>query len=322
MITMTEIARLARVSQPTVSRVLNGKPNVAPEIRERVLACAREHDYQPNALAKSLQGSRTHLLALLAPDVSDSFFADLAKGIEAEARKRGYSMILFNSGYSEEREREYLDIARRYRVDGILAAPVREDGGAWGASLQKLDVPVVAVACRIPGVDSVYVDRRQAGTMAAEHLAERGYGRFLFIGEESGPKYAGFRQALADLGHGGRTECAANGDGKELSGFLEAWFRRPAYRTGIFTENDLCALRVLRILRELGVPVPRRAGVMGFDGISVGAYLNPGLTSISQPTSLLAERAVSRLLHRMDCPAGEPLLEMALPAALALREST
>lgn len=73
MITMTEIAKLTRVSQPTVSRVLNGNMNVAPEIRERVLACAKEHDYQPNALAKGLQGSKTHLLGVLLTDISNGF---------------------------------------------------------------------------------------------------------------------------------------------------------------------------------------------------------------------------------------------------------
>ena len=100
MITMTEIAKLTHVSQPTVSRVLNGSMTVAPEIRERVLACAREHDYQFNALAKGLQGSKTKLLGVLVTDISNGFFADLAKRFEAEARENGYSIILFNSDYN------------------------------------------------------------------------------------------------------------------------------------------------------------------------------------------------------------------------------
>ena len=84
MITMTEIARLTGVSQPTVSRVLNGNPNVGQEIRERVLACAKEHNYQCNALAKGLQGSKTMLLGVLVTDISNGFFADLAKAIEPD----------------------------------------------------------------------------------------------------------------------------------------------------------------------------------------------------------------------------------------------
>ena len=138
MITMTEIAKLTNVSQPTVSRVLNGNMNVAPDIRERVLACAKEHHYQPNALAKGLQGSKTHLFGVLLTDVSNGFFADVAKALETEARKHGYSIILFNSNYNTDSEREYLDVVRRYRVDGVLAVPMRETSDIWQGYAENL----------------------------------------------------------------------------------------------------------------------------------------------------------------------------------------
>ena len=98
MITMAEIARLTGVSQPTVSRVLNGNKAVNPEIRERVLACAREHEFQPNVMAQSLVGSKTHLIGVVVTDIGNAFFADLVKHIEQAAGQAGYSMILFNSG--------------------------------------------------------------------------------------------------------------------------------------------------------------------------------------------------------------------------------
>ena len=129
MITMTEIARLTNVSQPTVSRVLNGNQNVAAEIRERVLACAKEHNYQCNALAKGLQGSRTMLLGVLLTDISNSFFADLAKKLESEARRSGHSIILFNSDYDMDKEQAYLDVVRRYRVDGVRTGGAHFAGG-------------------------------------------------------------------------------------------------------------------------------------------------------------------------------------------------
>ena len=155
MITMTEIAKLTHVSQPTVSRVLNGSQTVAPEIRERVLACAREHDYQLNALAKGLQGSRTQLLGVLITDISNSFFADLAKGIEATARKHGYSIILFNSDYSPDNEQEYLDVVRRYRVDGVLAVPIRETSTEWQDYAKKKDLPNETDTRPTRGLESV-----------------------------------------------------------------------------------------------------------------------------------------------------------------------
>ena len=120
MITMAEIARLTGVSQPTVSRVLNGNKTVNPEIREKVLACAREHDFQPNVMAQSLVGSRTKLIGVIVTDIGNAFFADLVKYIEQEAGKAGYSIILFNTGYDAEHEKECLDVVRRYRVDGLV----------------------------------------------------------------------------------------------------------------------------------------------------------------------------------------------------------
>lgn len=121
MITMTEIARLTGVSQPTVSRVLNGNTSVKPEVREKVLACAREHNFQPNAMARGLVGSGTKLIGVVLTDISNSFFADLEKYMEQAARKKGYSLILFNSDYDREKEKHCLDVMRRYRVDGLLS---------------------------------------------------------------------------------------------------------------------------------------------------------------------------------------------------------
>ena len=302
MITMTEIAKLTHVSQPTVSRVLNGSQTVAPEIRERVLACAKEHDYQLNALAKGLQGSRTQLLGVLVTDISNGFFADLAKQIEIAARKSGYSIILFNSDYSPQNEQEYLDVVRRYRVDGVLAVPIRETSAEWKEYVKKLDVPIVAVTRRAKGLDSVYVDHVQAGAMVAAHLLERGFRRFLFIGKDYDGKYAGFRRFLTQAGCGGETDNVVYQDDSQLSQALEGWLRRASDRGAVFAGNDIYALRVLDALRRLDAAVPEEAGVIGFDDTSTGRYLNPRLSSVSQPIAQMAQEAVDRLLDRVEHP--------------------
>ena len=322
MITMTEIARLTNVSQPTVSRVLNGNQNVAAEIRERVLACAKEHNYQCNALAKGLQGSRTMLLGVLLTDISNSFFADLAKKLESEARRSGHSIILFNSDYDMDKEQAYLDVVRRYRVDGVLAVPILQEGSAWPACAHRLDIPVVAVTRHVEGVDSVYLDHTAASGQVARHLAERGYQRFLFIGKKYDMKYMGFYHGLVELGLADRMESMEYVDDQQLQEDLRAYFQQGGPRAGVFANNDICALRVLRLLRVLGVSVPQEAGVVGFDDTYMGPYLNPSLTSISQPTGQIAAEAVSRLLYRMDNPGQLPALDLALPAELVVRESS
>lgn len=322
MITMTEIARLTHVSQPTVSRVLNGSQTVAPEIRERVLACAKEHDYQLNALAKGLQGSRTQLLGVLVTDISNGFFADLAKQIETAARKQGYSIILFNSDYNPQSEQEYLDVVRRYRVDGVLAVPIRETSAEWREYVKKLDVPIITVTRRAEGLDSVYVDHAQAGAMVAAHLLERGFRRFLFIGKDYDGKYAGFRRALAGRGFGPQVTNVVYQDDAQLNRALAAWLRQGTDRGAVFAGNDIYALRVLDALRRLGVSVPAEIGVIGFDDTSIGRYLNPRLSSVSQPIAQMAQDAVARLLDRVEHPGRRDPLNHPLSARLVVREST
>ena len=182
MITMTEIARLTGVSQPTVSRVLNGNQAVNPEIRERVLACAREHDFQPNVMAQSLVGSRTHLIGVVLTDISNSFFADLVKYLEREARASGYSLILFNTNYDPEHEKESLDVVRRYRVDGLVAVPVDERASDWNRLIRKLDIPTVVITKQVRGMDSVYVSHEEAGAQVGEHFREEGFEEYIFFG--------------------------------------------------------------------------------------------------------------------------------------------
>lgn len=322
MITMTEIAKLTHVSQPTVSRVLNGSQMVAPEIRERVLACAKEHDYQFNALAKGLQGSKTKLLGVLVTDLSNSFFADLTKQIETAARQNGCSIILFNSDYDPRSEREYLDVVRRYRVDGVLAVPIQETSEAWQEYVKKLDVPIVAVTRHTRGLDSVYVDHSAAGAMVAAHLLQRGYRRFLFIGKDYDAKYLGFQQTMAENGLENQTSSLVYQEDTQLKRALSAWLDRVNGRSGIFAANDVYALRVLSALRDLGRSVPEQVGVIGFDDTSMGRYLSPKLSSVSQPIDQIAQMAVGRLLERIDHPGQQEAMNYPLSAELVIREST
>lgn len=320
-ITMAEIARLTRVSQPTVSRVLNGNMAVDPAIRERVLACAREHDYQFNALAKSLQGSKTNLLGVIFNDMSNSFFADLAKVIEGKAREHGYSIILFNSDHDPQRQREYMDIVRRYRVDGVLITPTLRDMAAWREGVGRLDIPAVVVTRQVEELDSIYLDHEEAARQVARHLAERGYDRFLFVGKKSDSKFQGFSGELEGMGQAGEPDCFEEADDGAFRNRLEGCLR-PGSRLGIFANNDLWALKTLRALRELKVPVPEEAGVIGFDDISIGRYFYPSLSSVSQPITEMADEAVSRLIHRIGHPDEAQRLDLPMRATLVPREST
>ena len=250
MITMTEIARLTGVSQPTVSRVLNGNQAVNPEIRERVLACAREHNFQPNVIARSLAGSKTMLLGLVFTDISNSFFADLEKLLEQEAKKSGYSVIVFNSDYDWNREKECLDVIRRYRVDGLVIVPVEENS-------EKLRL--IRIETKNPG---------------------------------------------------------------EIRRTLRRHFEGCSGKTGIFAYNDRRAVQIHGILQGLGIEVPGRACLVGFDNTYICDYLYPGLSSVAQSNEEMAAKAVSRLLWKIEHPEDTEIIKEPIRARLIARQSS
>ena len=256
----SQIARLTGVSQPTVSRVLNGNTAVNPEIRERVLACAREHDFQPNVMAQSLVGSKTRLIGVIVTDISNSFFAELVKYIGEEARKDGYSLILFSSDYDLEKERECLDVVRRYRVDGLIMVPVDENGAEWRGMVSRLDIPTVVITRHATGIDSFYVAHDEAGAQVARHLHEQGYEEYIFFGNTTDDKYLGFIDGMANECREFRKHLTiiSSKDSQVIEAALKEHFAKTTGKTGIFAYNDRRAVQMMGILQKMKIRVPEQ----------------------------------------------------------------
>lgn len=324
MITMTEIAKLTGVSQSTVSRVLNGNKAVNPEIRERVLACAREHDFQPNVMAQSLVGSKTRLIGVVLTDISNPFFADLVKYIEQEARKEGYSLILFNTNYDQEHEKECLEVVRRYRVDGLIAVPADEDSAQWRGMIKRLDIPTVVITRRAVGMDSFYVAHDDAGAQVGNHLCQEGYDNYIFFGHTRDIKYQGFVDALAkqDACFRDRLTVIPGKDSGEIQAALEAHFARWPGGTGIFAYNDRRAVQMLGILQRMGIRIPEQAGLVGFDDTYMCEFLYPKLSSVAQPIEEMGALAVQRILYKIDNPDDHKVEDHPLMASLIKRNSS
>lgn len=324
MITMTEIARLTGVSQPTVSRVLNGNKAVNPEIRERVLACAREHDFQPNIMAQSLVGSKTHLIGVVLTDISNAFFADLVKYLEQEARKEGYSLILFNSNYDVEHEKECLDVVRRYRVDGLIAVPVDEDSVQWRNTIKKLNIPTVVITRRVADMDSFYVAHDEAGAQVGEYLYEEGYEEYIFFGQPKDIKYKGFVDALSkcDKDLKNHLTVISSKEDAVVREAMTEYFSRKRGKTGIFAYNDRRAVQILGILQQMGIYIPEQAGIIGFDNIYVCEHMYPKLSSVSQPNEEMATLAMRRLLYKIEHPDEQKTEDHPLKAELVKRDSS
>ena len=324
MITMTEIARLTGVSQPTVSRVLNSNTSVKPEVREKVLACAREHNFQPNAMARGLVGSGTKLIGVVLTDISNSFFADLEKYMEQAARKKGYSLILFNSDYDREKEKHCLDVMRRYRVDGLIIVPVAEHDAAFREDIKALDIPAVAITRETDQMDCVYIEHAEAGAQVAEHLKSVGCEHYIFVGTTEDKKYLGFAEKMkeTDLHFEQKLTLIETKNSREIQGILKAHFDTHPGKTGIFAYNDRRAVQVHGILQKLGISMPERAALVGFDNTYTCEYLYPALSSVSQPNREMAEEAVNILIKNIGQPEGRELVAHPMGARLIVRESS
>jgi LacI family transcriptional regulator len=300
MITMTEIAKLTGVSQATVSRVLNGNTSVNPEVRKRVLDCANEHNYQPNIMAQSLVGNQTFLLGMVVTDISNPFFAELVKVIESEAAQRGYTLMLFNTNYDKKREKKYLDILKRYRADGVLLVPATEEE-SYIEELKQIEIPMVSVTMDLKTIDSVYISHFEAGAKVANHLFDMGFDSFIFVGGDRDEKEKGFVNELQKKGINTDKHYFSILDKPDIN-IKEILFGRlkeeeQSDGIGIFANNDVQALKVLEVLKELKVEVPQDVALVGFDNTFICKIASPALTSVAQPIEEIGKLGMERIVE-------------------------
>jgi len=324
---MTEIAKLTGVSQATVSRVLNGNKSVNPEVARMVMECAREHDFQPNIIARSLVGNKTFLIGLIVTDISNPFFAELVKAIENEAGKYGYNIMLFNSDYSNNKENKFLTLLKQYHADGVLLVPAI-DTKEYIKERSRFELPLVSATMDLKRIDSVYISHFDAGVSVAKHLLSVGYESFIFVGGLSDEKEEGFKSQLIENGIDMESHYLyINGkDDKEVKSQLNKQIEKERLSggVGIFANSDVQAIKIIEMLKELNIKIPADAALIGFDNTFLGKITNPTLTSVAQPIEELGRLSVERLLQLID-KRGEDqgkCVRYQLETRLVAREST
>jgi DNA-binding LacI/PurR family transcriptional regulator len=327
--TIRDVAASAGVSHQTVSRVLNASPSVAEPTRARVLAAIQELGYVPSPMARGLTSNRTHSLGVVTDDISDFFFGHMVAGAEAEARRRGYYLMI-GSAERDDDERGYLRLMLERRVEGLILARTRVPlRGEHLLAARCAAVPLVLVgSSRVPGVVVVDVDNRQGGYDATRHLLEQGHRRIAtIIGPEELPssiaRLEGYRQALQEAGVREDTALEERaGDWGVESGEAAAarLLERGQTFTALFAHNDLIALGAIARLRHADLRVPGDVSVVGYDNLPVAAVVEPPLTTVHQPMHELGALATALLLDQLGGDSG-PADTHLLPAALVRRGS-
>ncbi len=330
-VTISRVAQEAGVSIQTVSRVINNRPDVAAETRERVLQVINRLGYQPNAIARSLVSRRTRTLGLITSDFSDYFFTQVIAGAEVEARKHGYFFMLGSTERNYQDEPEYIRLLTEHHVEGILfARPSTEPSNHHLAELVQQGVPVVTTAYYLPGqpLTVVDVDNVDGGRQAAACLVESGHRQIAMITGVAGWKSvadrsAGFLQTLQAANIAYDPALVAEGDWGYESGYraMQTLLARQRAFTALFAQNDRMAIGAIRALREMGRTVPKDVSVVGFDDIPVAAYCEPPLTTVRQPMRQVGEAATRLLIQAIGQPNGGESQEVLLKSELVRRES-
>jgi len=323
-----DIARLARVSHPTVSRALQNSPLVNAKTAAKIRRIAEDAGYRPSAVARGLVTRRTRTIGLVVTTINDPFAAEVALGIEQAANDLGYSVFLANSGADPERERKVVQSLAERRVDGIVVTSSRV-GAEYLPMLAELKVPMVLVNDQYPDqfVHCVMIENVEGCLAATEHLIALGHRRIAYVGDRSGyhsntERFTGYKQALATAGIQFDAELAFAGDGRPEAA-IEAvnqllGLRHPP--TAICCYNDMTSLGALRAIRAHGLRVPEDISVAGFDDLFFAAYLEPPLTTVRQPMRRMGQMAVENLLKLMS---GEgPVPQIRVKAELIVRGST
>ena len=328
--TIREIARAAGVSIATVSRVINGRPDVSPQTREAVLRVVRERGFSTNRNARALSGGRTGLVGVTLPILEAAYFAVIVSGTAEALYEHDMRIVLCPTLHQHEREVTLLDRLMHGTTDGaVLMLP--EESNAELRALQQSGYPFVVVDPRVQldeGIPAVSAGNASGARAATEHLLSRGHRR---IGAIMGPadwmasteRLNGYRAALAAAGVLAAPELVVESDfsiesGEAAAGALLDLPERP---TAIFGFNDNVAIGALRAAAARGIRAPDELSVVGFDDSEQSALVTPALTTVRQPLAEMGRMAVSLLLRLLDHQRVEAM-SIELATRLVVRDST
>lgn len=303
-----KIAQLAGVSVATVSRVLNNSDTVKAKNRDRVLQAIKEANYQPNLLARQLRTSRSFMILVMVSNIANPFCAEVVKGIEEQAEKNGYRILLCNSGSDIERSRSGLSLLTGKMVDGIITM----DAFTRLTELAALigDAPWVQCAeyADAGAVSCVGINDVDASQHVVSRLADGGRQRIALINHDLSYKYARLRERgyksvlhLRDLSYQAieyASDLSAAAGMAAMTRLLAAEPRPDA----VFAVSDTLAAGALRAIEKAGLRIPQDIAVVGFDGTELSEMVSPPLSTIKQPSRDIGRKAVDLLLNKIDNP--------------------
>lgn len=331
-VTLSDIAKKSRISISTVSRVLNQKSKkyrISRKVELLVLQAAKDLRYHPNQLARSLRLKKTQTIGLVAPDISNPFFAQIIKTIQTELHKLHYSLVVCDSDESLELEVEHTHLLYSKGVDGLIVMPVGQQFLHFRDLLDN-GVPVVTVDRGFDELETnmVVIDNYAGARGAVEHLIAHGHRRIAIIQGlqdtfTSVGRLAGYRDALANAGIPFDENLIVGRDFRKENGYIETKFLLKSAHppSALFTTSDLITLGALQAIGEEGLEVPGDISIVAFDDLESAEYFRSPITAVAQPREAMGEMAVKLLMDKIRNAGSHELKKIVLKPTLIKRNS-
>ncbi len=307
--TIYDVAKKAGVSAMTVSRVINGKKDVKPETRERVLKAIEELGYVPNSLARSFVLQKTRTIGLVITDITNPFFTTLARGVEDTAMKSQFSVIFCNTDEDPDKEVLYLELLARKRVDGVILASASGRRGPLKSILLR-NIPIVLIDREVDGLEDLDIvkgDSVYGAYLLTKHLLDLGHRRIgIIVGSKNistaEDRVEGYKRALIEAGVTIDEELIrfarySREDGYKVTKDLLSLDNPP---TAIFGGNNFIAVGAMMAIRDSGLNVPEDIALVSFDDIESLSQVYPFFTVVTQPAYSMGVIAAELLIRRIE----------------------
>jgi LacI family transcriptional regulator len=328
--TLKDIARSLDLSISTVEAALHHRSDISVRTRERVLAKARELNYRPNMVARSLVTRQTRVLGVLVPDLSRSFFTEVIKGIDSVASDAGYNLLLCNTGEDATREEQQLETLIGKQVDGLIVASAHKAGtGGLRQRLECSGIPFVLIDRSLPEVPFVGGDDVKIGYLATRHLIDQGYRRIAHL---RGPNVStaigrlkGYTTAIREAGLQLRRSYVIEASyHDERSGFtrMQDLLRLATPPDAVFAASDPIAIGALDAILRSGRRVPDEVGIIGVGNHRYTEYLQVPLSTVDQNRSEIGQQAAALLLHSIRSGQGAAAPVILIEPRLIARSSS
>ena len=328
-VTLKDIAERAKVTAATVSMVINNKPNISEETREKVLSIARELNYYPNAIARGLATSKANAIGVIVPNLASSYVVRILQGIKSTNRDIDYTVQLFDTiGQKETETQLFQRLARERRIDGaILIGPVCSEEEL--RVFKDEHVPCVVIARKCDILDSVYVNNTRGSFEATEYLIGKGHQSIACIvcykkNLPMDERLDGYRQSLSShtipFNHDLVFEVADDtmAEGKAV---FQKIMASPLKPSAVFVPaGDMVAIGIIKTAISGGMSVPEDLAVVGYDDLPAAEVVEPTLTTVRQPKLEMGDNAIDLIIDKIEGRDTE-IKDIELPTKFICRNS-